>query len=826
VADQPQDARDLAEFAERGSAEAFARLSSRYAGLVYRVCLRRLASEADAEDATQAVFLALARKAGSVRPERLASWLHGASLRAARFIARSRANRARYEREAARMKSVEAETGTGDGGESREALAHLDAEVARLPAKLREAVTRHYLAGLTRAELARELGVPEGTVQSRLSAGLEKLRARLGGRGVRLGAAALAGLLTSEVQAGAPASLTASLPTLVTGPAAAGAAAGAGAGVSLIAEGVLKAMLWAKLKVAAAVVAAATVAAGAGTPLAIRAVAGGGNGKKNGPDAGATAKVIRARVVRIMHTPQMGGRQSRMVTLDKGSADGVKKGFVFEIYRGKLRVNRIGNISAVTEKTSVGNVQWAAGLPKWKSEVKIGDIATTRLRVADPKNGGQPKVVVKPNAVKGLRLWLRYSLLPGWRGIKRVPVPGPDGIVCPPCVALDPFGTKKYKDVAEMPLCLGCGKGINNAKYCMACSMRLQRCFLCGKRSHALVYVRTKVTSVQEVTGHVALGAGSDSGVRKGFVFRVYRGDEYIGKVRVTTVWNSLSGGTIVERKQPMRAGDDATRDAELRLRWENVSNKPLVLRRDRCCDLYDHVFMKGPDGRLVPARTDNRARLRHARRRAVLVEPGKHDEERFDPWHWVVKPTKGGEYTIWVEFEQKVPPKPVRPDYWTGKVRSNEVKINLAGTPARTEAEKATVREIYAKGRKGDLSAAMKYLAHESDWVRFSAVDCIGTFGKPEHYPLVVARLGKEEPGSLARGGIVFALGRLGGGRAVKHLLSLLAGNSAVDRRRAAKVLRGNREFSRLPEVQKALQKYDARLKKEAAPKPPQEVF
>ncbi len=73
--------------------------------------------------------------------------------------------------------------------------------------------------------------------------------------------------------------------------------------------------------------------------------------------------------------------------------------------------------------------------------------------------------------------------------------------------------------------------------------------------------VRTKVVDVRPATGHVALGIGKDSGIKEGFIFLIHRGDEYIGKVRVTTVWNNFSGGTIVERKKPMKAGDDAMTD-------------------------------------------------------------------------------------------------------------------------------------------------------------------------------------------------------------------------------------------------------------------------
>jgi hypothetical protein len=73
--------------------------------------------------------------------------------------------------------------------------------------------------------------------------------------------------------------------------------------------------------------------------------------------------------------------------------------------------------------------------------------------------------------------------------------------------------------------------------------------------------VRTKVVDVRPATGHVALGAGKDSGIREGFIFLIHRGDQYVGKVRVTTVWNNFSGGTVLERKKPIQPGDDAMTD-------------------------------------------------------------------------------------------------------------------------------------------------------------------------------------------------------------------------------------------------------------------------
>ncbi len=77
--------------------------------------------------------------------------------------------------------------------------------------------------------------------------------------------------------------------------------------------------------------------------------------------------------------------------------------------------------------------------------------------------------------------------------------------------------------------------------------------------------VRTKVVDVRAKTGHVALGAGKDSKVREGHLFIIERGGKYVGKVRVTTIWKNFSGGTIIERKAPIKAGDDARTQVDVK---------------------------------------------------------------------------------------------------------------------------------------------------------------------------------------------------------------------------------------------------------------------
>jgi len=103
-----------------------------------------------------------------------------------------------------------------------------------------------------------------------------------------------------------------------------------------------------------------------------------------------------------------------------------------------------------------------------------------------------------------------------------------------------------------------------NAEYVIANHIRSRRTLYLSPNSGVMGTipdVRTKVVDVRPETRHVAFGVGKDSGIKEGFIFLIHRGDEYVGKVRVTAVWENFSGGTIVERKKPMKAGDDAMTD-------------------------------------------------------------------------------------------------------------------------------------------------------------------------------------------------------------------------------------------------------------------------
>ena len=265
------DALLLEAFATRRDAAAFAALVQRHGPMVLAVCRQVLRHAHDAEDAFQATFLVLVHKAGAIgRPERLANWLYGVAYRVA-LRARAQGSRRRmHEKEGLNVQAA------GSPEEARDDLGPvLHEEVSRLPAKYRLPIVLCYLEGQTKAEAARHLGWPEGTVSGRLARARELLRARLGRRGLDPSAGVFAGVLAPGTASSAvPAALAESTARIALLVAAGNAAAGTAlAPVTVLADGVLRAMSVAKLKIVAALVLAAGILA-AGAGLAARQAVG------------------------------------------------------------------------------------------------------------------------------------------------------------------------------------------------------------------------------------------------------------------------------------------------------------------------------------------------------------------------------------------------------------------------------------------------------------------------------------------------------------------------------------------------------------------------
>ena len=255
--DPSSDGALLSRFVSARDGAAFEELVQRHGPMIYAVCRRALHDAHAAEDALQATFLVLARRASTVRPGgSLAAWLHGVARRVV-FRAGAALRRRRLRESATPVADP------SDGRQrdplseltAREFLATVDEEVARLPEVYRLPVLLCCLEGRTQEEAARLLGWTVGSVKGRLERGRKRLYERLAKRG--LAPSAMLGVieLTREAATAFPSGL---LTTTVQAATLVGACETAGPivvrhEVLVLLEGVQRAMLWTKLKTILAV---------------------------------------------------------------------------------------------------------------------------------------------------------------------------------------------------------------------------------------------------------------------------------------------------------------------------------------------------------------------------------------------------------------------------------------------------------------------------------------------------------------------------------------------------------------------------------------------
>jgi RNA polymerase sigma factor (sigma-70 family) len=243
------DSELLERYVSQKDAVAFEVLVWRHGGMVLGLCRRLLRDEHEAEDAFQATFLVLSKKAGSVgRGEAVGAWLYKVAYRVALRLRNAAAKRPASTELASEPAAPEA---SGDAA-WQELRPVLDSEIAGLPEKYRAPFVLCYLQGRTNEEAAQQLGCPKGTILSRLSRGREWLRARLTRRGLAPAAVALALNLPATASAAVPGALAQST-TAAAIPFAAGTATGlVSPPIAALAEGAIRAMFVTKLKTAAA----------------------------------------------------------------------------------------------------------------------------------------------------------------------------------------------------------------------------------------------------------------------------------------------------------------------------------------------------------------------------------------------------------------------------------------------------------------------------------------------------------------------------------------------------------------------------------------------
>jgi RNA polymerase sigma factor (sigma-70 family) len=273
----------LERFVRKRDGTAFTALVERHGPMVLGVCRRVLGNLQDAEDAFQATFLVLVRRAASLRePALLGNWLYGVACRTARKARAQAARRQQLERQATAMPAVE--PSADDKGRQLRAL--LDAELQALPEKFRAPLVLCYLEGLTNEEAARRLGWPSGSMSYRLARGREMLCERLRHHDLVLPAGLFVFLLARE---GGPVPVPAALVDGLTRAAqyAVSHATLAGGGISAsvreLAEAVLRAMAGGRRR-GALLAFLAVVLAGLG--MATAAYAAFGNSFGLGPTAG------------------------------------------------------------------------------------------------------------------------------------------------------------------------------------------------------------------------------------------------------------------------------------------------------------------------------------------------------------------------------------------------------------------------------------------------------------------------------------------------------------------------------------------------------------
>jgi RNA polymerase sigma factor (sigma-70 family) len=379
---------------------AFAVLVERLGPMVLGVCRRLTLQPHDAEDAFQATFLVLLRKARSIQPRaRVGCWLYGVACRTAREVRRLAQRRRTRERQ------VETLPERAVSPESMNEMAPwLDRELERLPAKYRLPILLCDLQGKMHKEAAELLGWPQGTLSGRLTRARQELARRLTARGLPCATAVAGAVWTGPASASVPPELAATTANAASALLADGQKALFASPVYLVAQGVLRAMFWSRiLKFAIITIAALAFVAGSGVVLHAWAPFGGadqrprttdGSGassSSSSPESSSSAspaqkakrmelneaeKLVRKDIYE--KNPDM--NPNATFPLIEITTDEVWKGLQTQVF--KVKGNVLGNESYVIRNGKVSHIGQG-----------FGGFGVSSLGVADLDKSGHPLLV-------------------------------------------------------------------------------------------------------------------------------------------------------------------------------------------------------------------------------------------------------------------------------------------------------------------------------------------------------------------------------------------------------------------------------------------------
>jgi RNA polymerase sigma factor (sigma-70 family) len=252
------DEQALADFAKTRSAEAFTALVHRYVDLVHSTAVRVARDAHLAEDATQAVFIVLARRAQSINPKYLAGWLVNTARLAARDALRSRNRQQKREAEAAQMRS---EITSSEEPTAQQITPLLDDALARLSDADRSSVVMRFLQGRSFSDVGQALGISDEAARKRVERAIEKLRSILCKQGVAPSVGGLSIMLAAHQATPAPALLSSQAAGVISSHSA-------GAATS-IAKGVVWTMSIAKAQVAIVTILVSLAVVGGGVTVIV-----------------------------------------------------------------------------------------------------------------------------------------------------------------------------------------------------------------------------------------------------------------------------------------------------------------------------------------------------------------------------------------------------------------------------------------------------------------------------------------------------------------------------------------------------------------------------